>query len=95
MAYPAYDNYNNQYAYPPGLSQSLSHGPVYGVHPTEYAYSDPAYTGAYGEVSIIHLQCRYQAQHDTRTMLPVASTLHTLPNVASANMGEVSTPLVL
>ena len=48
MAYTAYHTYNNQFGYP--LSHSLSHGPVYGVHPTEVGY-DPMYAGtAYTDV---------------------------------------------
>ncbi len=53
MAYTTYDTgYNNQFGYP--LQHSLSHGPVYGVHPTEYGYQDPAYGGAvYSDVSTV------------------------------------------
>ena len=57
MAYTTYDTgYNNQFGYP--LQHSLSHGPVYGVHPTEYGYQDPAYGGAvYSEVSMVSERC--------------------------------------
>lgn len=48
MAYSAYE----PYGYP--LQHSLSHGAMYGAHPTEYSgYADPAYGGAY-DVSTIH-----------------------------------------
>ena len=51
MAYTTYDTFGTGQALGYPLSHTLSHAPVYGVHPTEFAYDQPVYAGtAYTDV---------------------------------------------